>query len=409
MTAAPAPVRDRGGSCQGRDRRGRDGRPRRPGAGDRGRAARARRRGRVRRRRARRGGAGAGRRLPVPPAEDRRASTAATRCEPCAALLLAARATVAARALLERIGADAVLGGGGYVAGPVGLAAPLAAPAAGLDRGGQPPRRRQPRAGAAGAQGVPRVPARGPRGGALPRQRPCAAGEHRHGRSRGRPRALRDPGATCPACWSSAARSARAGSTTPRSTPSARRRRASCCTPAGGATTPELRARLDELGSPPHYRLEEYIQPFAEALAAADLVVARAGGSVLEVAARRPAVAARALSARDRRPPDRQRPLHGAAGAAVVVPDDELDGPRLAREIGTLLAAPAAHGRDGQRRPRRRPPGCRASGSRTRSSRSCAERARRRSLALARRQAAGAPPSRPTSARCPARGRRWAA
>jgi UDP-N-acetylglucosamine--N-acetylmuramyl-(pentapeptide) pyrophosphoryl-undecaprenol N-acetylglucosamine transferase len=29
------------------------------------------------------------------------------------------------------------------------------------------------------------------------------------------------------------------------------------------------------------------------------------------------------------------------AGAAVVVPDDELDGPRLAREVGALLAAPA--------------------------------------------------------------------
>ena len=28
------------------------------------------------------------------------------------------------------------------------------------------------------------------------------------------------------------------------------------------------------------------------------------------------------------------------AGAAVVVPDDELDGPRLAREVGALLGAP---------------------------------------------------------------------
>jgi UDP-N-acetylglucosamine--N-acetylmuramyl-(pentapeptide) pyrophosphoryl-undecaprenol N-acetylglucosamine transferase len=28
------------------------------------------------------------------------------------------------------------------------------------------------------------------------------------------------------------------------------------------------------------------------------------------------------------------------AGAAVVVPDAELDGPRLAREVGTLLGAP---------------------------------------------------------------------
>jgi UDP-N-acetylglucosamine--N-acetylmuramyl-(pentapeptide) pyrophosphoryl-undecaprenol N-acetylglucosamine transferase len=28
------------------------------------------------------------------------------------------------------------------------------------------------------------------------------------------------------------------------------------------------------------------------------------------------------------------------AGAAVVVPDAELDGPRLAREVGSLLGAP---------------------------------------------------------------------
>ncbi len=39
------------------------------------------------------------------------------------AVLVAARATGQARRLLRRIGADAVLGGGGYVAGPVGLAA----------------------------------------------------------------------------------------------------------------------------------------------------------------------------------------------------------------------------------------------------------------------------------------------
>jgi UDP-N-acetylglucosamine--N-acetylmuramyl-(pentapeptide) pyrophosphoryl-undecaprenol N-acetylglucosamine transferase len=39
------------------------------------------------------------------------------------AVLLAARATGRARRLLREIGADAVLGGGGYVAGPVGLAA----------------------------------------------------------------------------------------------------------------------------------------------------------------------------------------------------------------------------------------------------------------------------------------------
>src|SRR3712207_7630378 len=36
-----------------------------------------------------------------------------------------------------------------------------------------------------------------------------------------------------------------------------------------------LRARLDELGAPGHYHLHPYIEPFADALAAADLAVAR--------------------------------------------------------------------------------------------------------------------------------------
>src|SRR2546423_442154 len=39
----------------------------------------------------------------------------------------------------------------------------------------------------------------------------------------------------------------------------------------------ELRGLLEELGSPSHYRLFEYVQPFADALAAADLAVARPG------------------------------------------------------------------------------------------------------------------------------------
>src|SRR3954468_24917427 len=38
------------------------------------------------------------------------------------AVALALRATASARGLLKQLGADAVMGGGGYVAGPVGLA-----------------------------------------------------------------------------------------------------------------------------------------------------------------------------------------------------------------------------------------------------------------------------------------------
>ena len=103
----------------------------------------------------------------------------------------------------------------------------------------------------------------------------------------------------------------------------------------------ELAARLAELGSPPHYHLYAYIEPFADALAAADLVVARSGGSVLEVAAAGlPSVLVPYPHASADHQTLNARHME-RAGAAVVVPDAELDGPRLAREVAALLGAPA--------------------------------------------------------------------
>jgi UDP-N-acetylglucosamine--N-acetylmuramyl-(pentapeptide) pyrophosphoryl-undecaprenol N-acetylglucosamine transferase len=88
----------------------------------------------------------------------------------------------------------------------------------------------------------------------------------------------------------------------------------------------------------PQYDLRPYITPFGDALVASDLCVARAGGSVFEVAAHgRPAIlvpyphaAADHQTANARWMADR--------GAAVVVPDAELDASRLRREVDTLLA-----------------------------------------------------------------------
>jgi UDP-N-acetylglucosamine--N-acetylmuramyl-(pentapeptide) pyrophosphoryl-undecaprenol N-acetylglucosamine transferase len=96
-----------------------------------------------------------------------------------------------------------------------------------------------------------------------------------------------------------------------------------------------------ELSSPgPHYDLRPYHQPFGRALLAADLVVARAGGSIFEVAAYGlPAIlvpyphAAADHQAANARWMER-------AGAAIVVPDHELTPQRLAREAGALLADP---------------------------------------------------------------------
>jgi UDP-N-acetylglucosamine--N-acetylmuramyl-(pentapeptide) pyrophosphoryl-undecaprenol N-acetylglucosamine transferase len=102
----------------------------------------------------------------------------------------------------------------------------------------------------------------------------------------------------------------------------------------------DLSRRLESLGSPPHYHLHPYIEPFADALAAADLAVARAGGGVQELlVAGLPAVlvpyphATADHQVKNARWAER-------AGAAVVVPDEELDGPRLAREVAALLGAP---------------------------------------------------------------------
>ena len=96
---------------------------------------------------------------------------------------------------------------------------------------------------------------------------------------------------------------------------------------------------LEELHAPgSHYDLRGYISPFAEALVVSDLVVARAGGSIFEIAAHgKPAV----LIPYPYATADHQTAnasFMERAGAAVVIPDSELTGARLANEVGGLLA-----------------------------------------------------------------------
>jgi UDP-N-acetylglucosamine--N-acetylmuramyl-(pentapeptide) pyrophosphoryl-undecaprenol N-acetylglucosamine transferase len=95
------------------------------------------------------------------------------------------------------------------------------------------------------------------------------------------------------------------------------------------------------VGPTPHYDLRGYIENFGDALLAADLVVARAGGSIFEIAAHgRPAV----LVPYPHATADHQA-INACymerAGAAVVIPDAELTPARLAQEVGRLLADPA--------------------------------------------------------------------
>ncbi len=97
-----------------------------------------------------------------------------------------------------------------------------------------------------------------------------------------------------------------------------------------------------QLSAPgPHYDLRPYISDFAQALAASDLVVARAGGSIFEIAAAgRPALLIPYPHATANHQAENARYME-RAGAAVVVADAELTPRRLAQEVGALLADPA--------------------------------------------------------------------
>jgi UDP-N-acetylglucosamine--N-acetylmuramyl-(pentapeptide) pyrophosphoryl-undecaprenol N-acetylglucosamine transferase len=101
---------------------------------------------------------------------------------------------------------------------------------------------------------------------------------------------------------------------------------------AGERDLPDLQAP----GS--HYDLRGFIEDFGEALLASDLVVARAGGSVFEIAAAgRPAVLIPYPYATADHQTENARFME-LAGAAIVIPDSELTGSRLASEVGELLA-----------------------------------------------------------------------
>src|SRR4051794_11185638 len=101
-----------------------------------------------------------------------------------------------------------------------------------------------------------------------------------------------------------------------------------------------LRERLGD-PAPANYSLRPYITPFGEALAAADLTVARAGGSIFEVAAHAlPAILVPYPHAAGDHQTANARWM-ADAGAAVVVPDAELTPPRLDQEVGALLRDPA--------------------------------------------------------------------
>ena len=90
----------------------------------------------------------------------------------------------------------------------------------------------------------------------------------------------------------------------------------------------------------PHYDLRPYHQPFGRALLAADLAVARAGGSIFEVAAYGlPAILVPYPHASADHQTSNARWME-RAGAAVVVADADLTPERLRADVTTLLQDP---------------------------------------------------------------------
>ncbi len=270
-------------------------------------------------------------------------------------LVRAAGAFLRARALLAEIEPDAVMGGGGYVAGPVGAAAltrrlplvlteadshmglanrvlapwarrvclafPLPAPVDGKPDGAS--RRRTVSWGAWGSkrrEGRYRVTGR-----PIP--------PSRHDRASARERLGIAPEETCVLVFGGSL--------------GARTINLAAVQAFAGAAFRVLHvsgrrdyAELRRREPPEGYDLREYLdlEEFADALSAADLVVARAGGSVFEIAAHgMPAILVPyPHAAGDHQSANARWMAQG--GAAVVIADAELTAPRLAREVAALLA-----------------------------------------------------------------------
>jgi UDP-N-acetylglucosamine--N-acetylmuramyl-(pentapeptide) pyrophosphoryl-undecaprenol N-acetylglucosamine transferase len=254
---------------------------------------------------------------------------------------LAARAVTKARKLVREGRFDAVMGGGGYVAGPVGLAAltrrvPLALTEADSHLGITnrllaPFAQRVFLAFALDGRDGPRYEVTG---------RPIPPGTATADRAASRARFGIPAAAHCLLVFGGSLGARRLNEAALEAFGRAAPHDLHVLHACGRRDYDDLRARLDDLGNPHHYRLEAYIEPFADAYAAADLACARAGGSVFELAAAGlPAILVPYPHATADHQSGNARWM-AEVGAAVVVPDRELDAARLAAETSALLEQP---------------------------------------------------------------------
>jgi UDP-N-acetylglucosamine--N-acetylmuramyl-(pentapeptide) pyrophosphoryl-undecaprenol N-acetylglucosamine transferase len=263
-----------------------------------------------------------------------------SRSNPLRALRALARAGGAflhARSLLKELAPDAVLGAGGYVAGPVGLAAvtlriPLVLSEADSHLGLT--NRLLAHAARRVCLAFPIAGREGSRYRVTGRPIPPPASD----RAVARARIGIAPEATCVLIFggSLGARSINLAAVEAFAGRSSIGASFHVLHISGRRDHGELAAR----GLPQGYDLREYLDlgDFANALAAADLVVARSGGSVFEIAAHGlPAILVPYPHASADHQTANARWM-AATGAAIVIPDRELSAQRLAREVTELLA-----------------------------------------------------------------------
>jgi UDP-N-acetylglucosamine--N-acetylmuramyl-(pentapeptide) pyrophosphoryl-undecaprenol N-acetylglucosamine transferase len=258
---------------------------------------------------------------------------------------MAAGATGAARSAIRRRGADAVLGAGGYVAGPAGLAALSARVPLVLEESD----RHLGLANRLLARWAKRVclafPIAG-RGGSryLVTGRPVPATITRAARGTARERFGIGAEVRCLLVFggSQGAQSINvcALDAFVGDGPAAKDRGFHVLHIAGSRDYPMARRRIDEAGGAEDYTLLEYEPDLADPLAASDLVLARAGGSVFELAAAgRPAILVPYPYATARHQ-HANAAWMADAGAAEVVEDSDLEPTGLAQRVGALLAEP---------------------------------------------------------------------
>lgn len=253
------------------------------------------------------------------------------------ALAMAALAVPRAMGVLARRRPDAVLGAGGYVAGPVALAA-------GLTRRPLVLMEADSHLGVANRIAAPlarRVALAVPLAGRSGRRylvtgRPVGAAVTSATRTAGRRAFGIDPAATAVLVvgGSQGARTLnRAAVDAFGSSPPV-----DVIHVAGPALLDETRRMLDGRAPGEGYHLAGWLDDLPGAIAAADLVVARAGGSVFELAAiGRPSILVPYPHATADHQAKNARWL-AEAGAAVVLPDAECTGERLRGLVGALLS-----------------------------------------------------------------------